>query len=50
MALIHRPDEARPEAETVGRIRELLAPLTGAPKLVAVFAHLDDPVAVEHSG
>ena len=50
MAFIHRPDEARPEAQTAGRIRELLVPLTGAPKLDAVFGHLDDQAAVEDSG
>ncbi|MGO9598510.1 MAG: hypothetical protein ACLP7Q_11025 [Isosphaeraceae bacterium] len=50
MAFIHRPDEACPEEETVGRIRDLLAPLTRAPKLDAVFGHLHDPAAVEHSG
>jgi hypothetical protein len=42
---VNRPEEARREAETVGRIRELLDPLTLGPKLDAAFSHLDEPAA-----
>ncbi len=42
---VNRPEEARREAEAVGRIRELLDPLTLGPKLDAAFSHLDEPAA-----
>ncbi len=42
---VKRPEEARREAEAVGRIRELLDPLTLGPKLEAAFSHLDAPAA-----
>ena len=45
LQIVNRPEEARREAETVGRIRELLDPLTLGPKLDAAFAHLDEPAA-----
>jgi hypothetical protein len=43
LQIVKRPEEARREAETVGRIRELLDPLTLGPKLDAAFSHLDEP-------
>jgi hypothetical protein len=45
--MINRPEEARREAETVARIRELLDPLTLGPKLDAAFSHLDEPAALQ---
>jgi thioredoxin-like negative regulator of GroEL len=45
LQILNRPDEARQEAEAVGRIRELLDPLTLGPKLDAAFAHLGEPAA-----
>ena len=45
LQIVNRPEEARREAETVGRIRELLDPLTLGPKLDAAFSHLDEPAA-----
>ncbi|MGO9813509.1 MAG: tetratricopeptide repeat protein, partial [Isosphaeraceae bacterium] len=45
LRIVNRPEEARREAETVGRIREVLDPLTLGPKLDAAFAHLDEPAA-----
>ncbi len=47
LQIVNRPEEARREAETVGRIRELLDPLTLLPKLDAAFSHLDQPAAFE---
>jgi len=47
LQIVHRPEEARREAETVGRIRELLDPLTLGPKLDAAFSHLDEPAALQ---
>ncbi len=44
---VNRPEEARREAETVGRIRELLDPLTLGPKLDAAFSHRDEPAAFQ---
>ena len=41
-----RTVEAQQEAEAVGRIRELLDPLTLGPRLDASFVHLDDPAAL----
>jgi tetratricopeptide (TPR) repeat protein len=39
-------EEARREAETVSRIRELLDPMTLGPRLEAAFAHLDDAESI----
>jgi thioredoxin-like negative regulator of GroEL len=47
LQIVHRPEEARHEAETVSRIRELLDPLTLGPKLDAAFSHLDHPAAFQ---
>ncbi len=47
LQIVNRPEEARREAETVGRIRELLDPLTLGPKLDAAFAHLDEPATFQ---
>ncbi len=47
LQIVNRPEEARREAETVGRIRELLDPLTLGPKLNAAFSHLDEPAAFQ---
>ncbi len=41
-----RDAEARQAAETVGRIREALDPLSLVPGLDAAFKHLDDPAAL----
>jgi tetratricopeptide (TPR) repeat protein len=41
-----RDAEARQAAETVGRIREVLDPMTLGPSLDAAFKHLDDPAAL----
>ncbi len=45
LQIVNRPEEARREAETVGRIRELLDPLTLGPKLDAAFSHFNEPAA-----
>jgi tetratricopeptide (TPR) repeat protein len=47
LRMLGRRDEAQEEAVTVGRIRELLDPLTLGPKLDAAFAHLDEPSAFD---
>jgi tetratricopeptide (TPR) repeat protein len=47
LQILNRSDEARREAETVTRIRELLDPLTLGPKLDAAFSHLDQPEAFD---
>jgi thioredoxin-like negative regulator of GroEL len=47
LQIVNRPEEARREAETVSRIRELLDPLTLGPKLDAAFSHLDEPTAFQ---
>lgn len=47
LQIVNRPEEARREAETVGRIRELLDPLTLGPKLDAAFSHLGEPAAFQ---
>ena len=47
LQIVNRPEEARREAETVSRIRELLDPLTLGPKLDAAFSHLDQPAAFQ---
>jgi thioredoxin-like negative regulator of GroEL len=44
---LHRLDESRQAAETVGRIREALDPLRLDPRLDHAFAHFDDPKALE---
>jgi tetratricopeptide (TPR) repeat protein len=41
-----RDPEARQAAETVGRIREALDPMSLAPSLDAALKHLDDPAAL----
>ena len=46
LQIVNQPDQARQEAEAVGRIRELLDPMTLGPKLDAAFAHLGDPAAI----
>src|SRR5205814_6931538 len=46
LRMLGRDDEARQAAETVGRIREVLDPITLGPRLDAAFHHLDDPVAL----
>jgi tetratricopeptide (TPR) repeat protein len=47
LRMVNLPDEARQEAETVARIRELLDPITLDPLLKAAFAQISDPAAVE---
>ncbi|QEH31793.1 hypothetical protein OJF2_02580 [Aquisphaera giovannonii] len=42
---LRRPDDARREAESVRRIRELLDPLTLGPQLEAAFARPGDPAS-----
>lgn len=42
---LQRDEEARREAETVSRIREVLDPMTLGPALEAAFAHLQEPTA-----
>ena len=44
---VNRTAEAQQEAEAVGRIRELLDPLTLGPRLDASFVHLDDRASLE---
>ena len=45
LQILNRTDEAHREAETVGRIRELLDPLTLGPQLGAALSDLDQPAA-----
>ena len=47
LQIVNRPEEARREAETVGRIRELLDPLTLGPQLDLAFSGLDEPAAFQ---
>ncbi len=47
LQIVNRPVEARREAETVSRIRELLDPLTLGPKLDAAFSHPEEPAAFQ---
>jgi predicted Zn-dependent protease len=44
--ILGRDQESRQAAETVGRIREVLDPLTLGPHLDAAFEHPDDPTAL----
>jgi thioredoxin-like negative regulator of GroEL len=46
LRMLGRDDQARLAAETVGRIREALDPMTLGPRLDAAFGHLDDPAAL----
>ena len=47
LQIVNHTEEAHREAETVGRIRELLDPLTLGPKLDAALSHLDQPSALQ---
>jgi thioredoxin-like negative regulator of GroEL len=50
LRVLGRDDEAAQAAQAVGRLREVLDPLTLGPRLDAALAHRDDPAALRELG